>query len=397
MEGARAPLFEKCTDRALFVPSQCLPPKIRADKLALPSPLEYAIRRNYSPYYYNTLMEQRKNPMSKSIRAFLLAATALVAFPAFAAEDAAETKDKPATEAAAKPAADKADKADKADAAPAKEAKDFTVLKVGGDDIKNSEVVDTWKGLFPGGQAPDFTSFDENIRQNVLRGIVSERLIYNEAVKAGYDKDPEVKKRLANMEKQVIMQSFMENKAKNLVTDDQLRAAYAEKVAAAKGQEEVRARHILVASEEEAKKIAADVKKGGDFEKIAKEKSTDKGSGANGGELGWFTKERMVPEFADAAFKLKKGDISAPIKTEFGWHIIKVEDRRPVQVASFDDMKESLKGELANKAVQTYVDSLLKKSDIKYYDANGKEKPFSTSLAPAAKGGDKPADKADKK
>ncbi len=313
--------------------------------------------------------------MNKSIRALLLAATALIAFPAYAAGDAADaTPGDPAPKAAV--SADKS----------ATPAKDYTVLKVGGSDIKNSEVIDTWKGLFPNGQAPDFNSFDENIRQNVLRGIVSERLIYNEAVKAGYDKDAEVKKRLEQLQKQVVMQAFMENKAKDLVTDDQLRAAYAEKVAAAKGQEEVRARHILVASEDEAKKIAADVKKGGDFEKIAKDKSTDKGSGANGGELGWFTKDRMVPEFADAAFKLKKGDISAPVKTEFGWHIIKVEDRRPVQVASFDDMKESLKGELANKSVQTYVEGLLKKSDIKYYDANGKEKPFSTSLAPAAKG-----------
>jgi peptidyl-prolyl cis-trans isomerase C len=185
----------------------------------------------------------------------------------------------------------------------------------------------------------------------------------------------------------------MENKAKNLVTDDQLRAAYAEKVAAAKGQEEVRARHILVAGEEEAKKLSEQLKKGADFEKLAREKSTDKGSGANGGELGWFTRERMVPEFADAAFKLKKGDISAPVKSEFGWHVIRVEDRRPVQVASFDEMKDSLKGELANKSVQAYVESLLKKSDIRYYDASGKEKPFSTSLSPAANGAEKPAEK----
>jgi len=324
--------------------------------------------------YHNTI-GNKGLIMNKSIRSLLLAAAAIIAFPAYAAEEAAATP-------AAAPAAETA--------AP---TKDYVVLKVSGEDIKNSDVVETWKGLFPGGQAPDFTSFDENIRQNVLRGIVSERLIYSEAVKAGYDKDPEVKKRLAQMQKQVVMQAFMENKAKDLVSDDQLRAAYAEKVASSKGQEEVRARHILVASEDEAKKLAEQVKKGGDFEKLAKDKSTDKGSGANGGELGWFTKERMVPEFAEAAFKMKKGDISAPIKTEFGWHIIKVEDRRPVQVASFDETKESLKGELANKSVQTYVEALLKKSDIKYFDANGKEKTFSTSLAPAAKGAEKTDEK----
>jgi peptidyl-prolyl cis-trans isomerase C len=306
--------------------------------------------------------------MHTSLRILLLTAASFVAFPAFA-EDAAPTTAKDVTPAATA-------------AKPTESAKDYTVLKVGKDDIKNSEILDIWKGLFPGSTAPDFNSFDENIRQNVLRGVVSERLIYQEALKAGTENDPEVKKRLEAMHKQVIMQSFMEKKAKDLVTDDQLKAAYAAKVAAAKGQEEVKAKHILVPTEEEAKKLYDQLKKGADFDKLAKEKSTDKGSGANGGELGWFTKDKMVPQFAEAAFKLKKGDVSEPVKSEFGWHIIKVEDRRPVQVASFEDMKESLKGELANKAVQTYVESLLKKADIKYYDASGKEKPFSVSLTP---------------
>jgi len=324
--------------------------------------------------------------MKLPIRALLLAATALTAFPALA-EDAKPdaAKEKPTA------------------AAPAESGKDFTIIKLGNDgEVKNSEVIDIWKGLFPGGSAPDFNSFDENIRQNVLRGVISEKLIYSEAVKAGVDKDPDVKKRVAAVEKQVVMQAFMEQKAKDLVTDEQLKAAYAEKQAAAKGQEEIKARHILVPTEEEAKKISEELKKnkGATFEKIAKEKSTDKGSGVNGGELGWFTKEKMVPAFADAAFKMKKGEISDPVKTDFGWHVIQVEDRRPLQIASFDDMKESLKNEVANKAVQTYVEGLLQKAEIKYYGPDGKEKPFNTSLtgtppkdvAPAA-GGAKPEDK----
>ena len=313
------------------------------------------------------------------MKQLLLAACATFALTAFMAAPvavyAAEDEDSTPDKVAEKPVAEK----------PATPQKDYTIIKVGNDDIKNSEVLESWKNLFPGGSAPDFNSFDENIRQNVLRGLVSERLLYNEAVKSGFDKDPEVKKRIALLEKQVIMQSFMESKAKNLISDEDLKAAYAEKVAAAKGQEEVKARHILVPTEEDAKKLSEQIKKGADFEKLAKEKSSDKGSGANGGELGWFTKDKMVPEFAEAAFKLKKGDVSEPVKSEFGWHIIKIEDRRPLQIASFDDMKESLKGELANKAVQKYIEGLLKKSDIKYYSADGKEKPFSTSLTPAAK------------
>jgi len=263
--------------------------------------------------------------------------------------------------------------------------KDYTILKVGSEEIRNSEVLDVWKGLFPGAAAPDFNTFDEGIRQNVLRGLVSEKLIYQEALKAGVDKSDEVKKRLAAVEKQVVMQTYMEQKAGALVTDAQLKTAYNQKAAEMKGQEEIKARHILVGSEDEAKKIAEDIKKGGDFDKIAQEKSTDKASGANGGDLGWFTKDRMVPEFSDAAFKLKKGEISAPVQTAFGWHVIKIDDRRAVKAPSFDEMKESLKGEVTNKAVQTYVESLLKSADIKYYDATGKEKEFPRVAQPKPK------------
>mgnify|MGYP002781126181 CR=1 FL=1 len=319
--------------------------------------------------------------------ATLLAATALVTASVFA-QTATDKAPDAAAAAAASPSAAPSPAAIKtSDSAP---AKDYVIIKIGNENIKNSEVLDIWKGLFPGGAAPDFNHFDESIRQNVLRGLVSERLIYQEAIKAGYDKNEEVKKRLATLQKQVIMQAFMDEKAQKLVTEDQLKAAYAEKVAAAKGQEEVRARHILVGNEEDAKAIEEQLKKGADFVKLAKDKSTDKGSGANGGELGWFTKDKMVPEFADAAFKLKKGETSGPVKSPFGYHIIKVDDRRPLQVASYDDMKESLKAEVANKMIQKYLESILKNANIKYYSVDGREKPFSTSLTPptASNGGD---------
>ena len=314
--------------------------------------------------------------MKPTLSALLLGASLLAFSPAFAQD--AKTETKAETKAT---------------------GKDYTIIKVGSEEIKNSDVQDVWKSLFPGGNAPDFASFDETIRQNVLRGLVSERLIYQEALKAGVDKNEEVKKRMAMVQKQIVIQNFVENKAKSLVSDAELKKAYEAKQAEVKGQEEVKARHILVEKEEDAKKIAEQLKKGGDFDKLAKEKSTDKGSGANGGELGWFTKDKMVPEFADAAFKLKKGEISAPVKSQFGWHVIKLEDRRPVQVASFDEMKDALRGELTNKAVEGYVEGLLKSADIKYFDADGKEKDFSRSLSAPAAGAasDKPAAKAEEK
>ena len=277
-----------------------------------------------------------------------LLSTTMLSFPALA-EDA------------------KTEVAPAADAKPVTPAKDYTVINLDGEDIKNSDVMEVWKGLFQGGAVPDFATFDENIRQNVLRGLVSERLIYKEALKAGIDKNEDVKKRLENLQKQLIIQSFMESKTKTLVTDDQIKALYDEKLAASKGQEELKARHILVASEEEAKKISTDLKKGGDFEKVAKDKSTDKGSGVNGGDLGWFAKDKMVPEFFEATFKLKKGEVSAPVKSSFGWHVIKLEDRRPVKIPPLEESKDALKAELSNKAIQSYVESLLKASSIKYF------------------------------
>lgn len=309
----------------------------------------------------------------------------------------------PATAQDAKPDSDKATEAKKADAKttetkPAAEAKstvskDYTVINLDGEDIKNSDVQEVWKGLFQGGAVPDFATFDENIRQNVLRGLVSERLIYKEAVKNGFDKTDDIKKRLENLQKQLIIQAYIENKAKSLITDEQVKALYDEKAAASKGQEELKARHILVATEADAKKLSAELKKGGDFEKVAKEKSTDKGSGVNGGDLGWFTKDKMVPEFFDAANKLKKGEVSEPVKSSFGWHVIKLEDRRAVKMPSLADSKEALKGELTNKAIQAYVENLLKNASIKYYDENGKEKDFAKTLG-APKAEAKPSDDA---
>lgn len=283
------------------------------------------------------------------------------------AEDAPKAEaQKPVTAASAVPAA--------------KPEKDYTIVKLGSEDIKNSEVLEVWKGLFPAGSAPDFSSFDENVRQNVLRGMVSEKLIVTEAKKSGFDKSAEVKKRLEQLQNQVVMQAFMENKAKSLVTDEQLKKAYDAKIVGLKDQEELKARHILVKEEDEAKKLSKEIKKGGDFDKLAKEKSIDKATGAKGGDLGWFTKDKMVPEFADAAFKLKAGEVSEPVKSSFGWHIIKAEERRKVTPPSFEEMQESLRAELANDAVRNYVEELLKSADIKYYGPDGKERSFSRSF-----------------
>lgn len=268
-----------------------------------------------------------------------------------------------------------------------KPAKDYVILKVGKEEVRYADVLEVWSTLFPGDTPPEFSTFDNSVKQNVLRGVVSEKLLYQEAIKQGVDKSPEVQKRLESLKKQLVIQSLIEQQTKALTSDAALKKAYADKTEKMKDEEEVRARHILVDKEEDAKKLYEQIQKGADFAKLAKEKSVDKGSATKGGDLDFFTKDKMVPEFAEAAFKLKKGEVSQPVKSEFGWHIIKVEDRRKAAIPPFEQMKEQLMAEVQQKGVQSYVDGLVKGADVKYYDAAGKEIPFDPATpanAPAA-------------
>ncbi|MGB7079298.1 MAG: peptidylprolyl isomerase, partial [Xanthobacteraceae bacterium] len=142
-------------------------------------------------------------------------------------------------------------------------------------------------------------------------------------------------------------------------------------------EEEVHARHILVPTEDEAKEIEAELKNGADFATLAKEKSKDPGA-ADGGDLGYFTKDQMVPEFSAAAFKLDKGQISDPVHTQFGWHIIKVEDKRIKPTPTFDELKTQLENYVAHKAQAELVASLRKDATIERLD-----KPAATPPAAA--------------
>jgi peptidyl-prolyl cis-trans isomerase C len=261
-------------------------------------------------------------------------------------------------------------------AAVAAPATDYTILKVGSDEIKKSEVLAIWNSIFPGGQAPDFETFDEAIKQNVLRGIVSERLLLKEAEKAGVTGREDVKKQIEQATRQITVRAFLADKAKAEITDEKIKAAYDKKSKETKADEEIKASHILVKDEAEAKKIYSEVTKGGDFEKIAKEKSEDKASGAMGGDLGFFGKGRMVKEFEETAFKLKKGEISKPVKTDFGWHIIKKVDGRTAPKPAFEQSKEAIREELTNELIQKYLNGQLKSLNIEYFGADGKTKEF---------------------
>ena len=151
---------------------------------------------------------------------------------------------------------------------------------------------------------------------------------------------------------------------KTAVTDEALQAAYDAKYAAAPAEQEFNAAHILVDSEEKAKELKAQIDGGADFAELAKANSTDTGSGANGGDLGWFRKGMMVKPFEDAVVAMKAGTVSDPIKTDFGWHIIKLNEVRDAAKPVLDDVREELASELEQKAVEAHIAKITGEAEV---------------------------------
>jgi peptidyl-prolyl cis-trans isomerase C len=192
--------------------------------------------------------------------------------------------------------------------------------------------------------------------------------------------DPAIKRQLAFAHDKVLMEALLQKTAQAAQTDDAMHKVYDQAVKQMPNEEEVHARHILVPTEQEAKDIEAQLKKGADFAALAKQKSKDPGA-SNGGDLGWFTKSQMVPAFADAAFKLDKGQISDPVHTQFGWHIIEVMDKRIKPTPTYDQVKDQLKNYVARRAEAELVDNLRKSAKIERLDQPSAPK---SSLNPAA-------------
>lgn len=259
-------------------------------------------------------------------------------------------------------------------------ADDYVMLKVNQKDVTSSEVESIWESVAPGGNAGKLSQALPAVRDNVLRGVATEELLYGEALKQGLDKSPEVAKQLELLRKKLVVKQLLESRTKDAVKEADIKREYDRVIAKVKDEQEVRARHILVSTEQEAKDLKARIDKGESFEKLAAEVSKDPGSAKDGGDLGYFTKERMVKPFADAAFKLKKGEVSAPVKSDFGWHIIKLEDKRNVAPPAYNDVKEQISVSLQEKALAAYVQQLVEKADVKLFDASGKELPFTLKL-----------------
>ena len=220
----------------------------------------------------------------------------------------------------------------------------------------------------------------------VLDYLIDLRLVAKKAMADKLDGSADFTRRLAYYHDKLAMEALLTTVAKAATTDEAEHKAYDEAAKAQPPAEEIHARHILLPTEDEAKAALARIKKGEDFAKVATELSKD--PAGDGGDLGWFTKDRMVPEFADAAFKLQPGQVSDPVKSQFGWHIIKVEERRMKTFPPFDQVKDQAARYVAQKAQSDLIASLHQGVKIERTDEDAKPAAAPTDAPTPAPSGD---------
>lgn len=231
---------------------------------------------------------------------------------------------------------------------------------VNGKAIKQSLVDSIYKEAVSNG-AKD----DGSLKANIVTQLINNELLVQEAQKSGIDKQPDflAKQELRNRE--LLANTYLQDYiTKNPIDDKTLQAEY-DRFKAQMGDKEYKASHILVKTEQEAKDVIAQLAKNGDFAKIARDKSQDPGSKEKGGDLGWFPPAAMVKPFSDAVSKLQKGlYTTVPVQTQFGWHVIKLEDTRDAQPPAFDKVKNDLRKNMQKQHLQKLISDLQAKAKI---------------------------------
>jgi peptidyl-prolyl cis-trans isomerase C len=248
-------------------------------------------------------------------------------------------------------------------------AEDKVMAKVNGLEITESDLA-----LAAAEVGSDLGNLPDATKRRVLVEYLIETNLFATAAEA--DKlasGPDFDKRLAYWRKRALRDSYFDKAVRSGVGEESARALYENQVKGLPPEEEVQARHILVDGEDKAKEISDKLVSGGDFAALAKENSTDPGSKDDGGMLGYFGRGQMVPSFEEAAFALQKGEISKPVQSQFGWHIIKVEDRRQKPPPAFEDVKDRIIGSMIQSKAQSVANDLRSKAEIEYVDESIKK------------------------
>ena len=245
---------------------------------------------------------------------------------------------------------------------------DKVVATYKGGEVKESQIMQQFQPVLdmqPETKGKKFSELDSNLQENLARTYINGKLLEQEAKTSGIESSKDFQDKLNNLKSQMIQRELIEKYIKSAVTDKMIDEEYNKLVASLKGKEEIKVSHILVDNEKTAKDIKKKINKGEKFAALAKTFSKDEGSKANGGEIGYITKGTLVPEFENKALSMKVNEVSDPVKTQFGWHIIKVLDKRPAKVPSKEEAIASIKAKLSRDAVEKYIEELTKKADIK--------------------------------
>jgi peptidyl-prolyl cis-trans isomerase C len=267
------------------------------------------------------------------------------------------------------------------------------LAKVNGSEIRQSDMALAEEELGPSLDKMD----PATKRENLLAFLIDMKIVSKAAEDKKVEDNDEFKKRLAFARDRLLMDSLLATEGKAATTDDAMKKVYDDAAKQITGEQEVHARHILVETEDEAKAVKAELDKGADFAELAKKKSKDPGA-SDGGDLGFFTKEQMVPEFSAVAFALEPGKISDPVKSQFGWHIIKVEEKRNRKAPDFEQVKGQIETYVTRKAQADYVAKLREGAKIERLDqaantpAAAPAAAPDTAKAPEAAKDAKPAD-----
>jgi peptidyl-prolyl cis-trans isomerase C len=252
---------------------------------------------------------------------------------------------------------------------------DPVVARVNGEEIHRSDVMRELQMAGPQMQQLP----PQMIYPQILQKMIATKIVSQKGYADGLQNDKDVKQRVKDLEDQVVAEAYVHKEVEPKITEAKIKERYEQLAAKFKPQDEVRARHILVKTEAEANDIIKQLKGGADFAKLAEEKSKDTGSAKQGGDLGYFVHDAMVKAFADAAFGMKVGEISdKPVKTEFGYHIIKVEDRRKSSPPPLAEVKEQIANQLGQELTNDEVKSLEAKAKIEKFNIDGSPLPAAT-------------------
>lgn len=246
-------------------------------------------------------------------------------------------------------------------------AEDKVFATYNGIPVKESQIMEQYKQILdmqPAYKNKKFSEFDRPFQEGLLRDFINTKLLEQEAINQKIEFTKEFEEKLANVKKQLLQQEIIDRQIKKELNDNLIDEEYKKLVESLKGKEEAKVAHILVDTEAKAKEVKKQLDEGAKFAVLAKKYSKDEDSKNRGGEIGYFMQGQMVPEFGKKAFSMKNNEISDPVKTQFGWHIIKLLIKRLVKIPTKEEAKQSITMKLSREIIMNYLSELSDKAKV---------------------------------